>query len=44
MLHSNPQVLPLIAASTPEQMSENIQALDINLSPQDLNLLNEAGG
>jgi aryl-alcohol dehydrogenase-like predicted oxidoreductase len=43
MLHSSPPVLPLIAASTPEQMEENIQALEIGLSAEDMVRLDEAG-
>ena len=40
MLHRDPVVLPLIAASTKEQMSENLKALDIVLSPEDMQRLN----
>jgi aryl-alcohol dehydrogenase-like predicted oxidoreductase len=43
MLHSNPHVLPLIAASTTEQMDENLQALEIELSEEDIKRLDEAG-
>ena len=44
MLHSDPFVLPLIAASTEEQLRENIQALDISLSQDEMKFLNEAAG
>lgn len=44
MLHSDPFVLPLIAASTEDQLRENIQAFDVSLSQDELNLLNEAAG
>ena len=43
MLQSNPFVLPLIAASTKEQLRENIQALDISLSEDEMKLLHDAG-
>jgi aryl-alcohol dehydrogenase-like predicted oxidoreductase len=43
MLHSDPFVLPLIAASTEEQLRENIQALDVSLSQEEMKFLNEAG-
>jgi aryl-alcohol dehydrogenase-like predicted oxidoreductase len=43
MLHNDPQVLPLIAASTPEQMNENIDSLEIILSPDQIDRLNQAG-
>jgi len=44
MLHGNPFVLPLIAASTEEQLSENLGALEINLSPSIMDRLDQAGG
>jgi aryl-alcohol dehydrogenase-like predicted oxidoreductase len=44
MLHSDPFVLPLIAASTPGQMDENLQALDVKLSAEDMGRLDQAGG
>jgi aryl-alcohol dehydrogenase-like predicted oxidoreductase len=43
MLHSQPFVLPLIAASTEEHLRENIQALEVSLSPDEMKFLNEAG-
>jgi aryl-alcohol dehydrogenase-like predicted oxidoreductase len=43
MLHSNPIVLPLIAASTTEQLEENLKALEINLSVEDMQKLDQAG-
>lgn len=44
MLHSDPFVLPLIAASTEVQLRENIQALDVVLSQDEMQLLNGAMG
>jgi len=41
MLHDG--VLPLIAASTREQMQENLDALDITLTAEQMKRLNEAG-
>lgn len=43
MLHSSPRVLPLIAASTPQQLEENIGALDVRLSAEELAVLDQAG-
>jgi aryl-alcohol dehydrogenase-like predicted oxidoreductase len=43
MLHSDPLVLPLIAASTSEQLEENLKALEINLSAEDMQKLDQAG-
>ncbi|MCJ7703358.1 MAG: aldo/keto reductase [Anaerolineales bacterium] len=43
MMHSNPSVIPLIAASTREQMQENLHALDVILDPNDINRLDRAG-
>jgi aryl-alcohol dehydrogenase-like predicted oxidoreductase len=43
MIHSDPFVLPLIAGSTEEQLRENIQALDISLSQEEMKFLNETG-
>ncbi len=42
MLHSDPPVLPLIAASNPEQLQENLDALEIQLSDEQMNRLNTA--
>jgi len=42
MLSSSPAVLPLIAASTTEQLQENLQALDVTLTPGQIQRLNEA--
>ncbi|MBN1563019.1 MAG: aldo/keto reductase [Anaerolineae bacterium] len=42
MMQSDPAVLPLIAASTTQQMAENIGALDITLSAEQMTRLNEA--
>lgn len=43
MLQSDPQVVPLIAASTEDQLQENIDSLEINLSLRQLEELNQAG-
>ena len=43
MLHSDPPVLPLIAVSTPEQMVENLGALEVRLSAEQMDRLNQAG-
>ncbi len=43
MLHSQPFVLPLIAASTQAQLSENLQALEISLIPDEMARLDSAG-
>ncbi len=42
LLHSDPPVLPLIAASTSEQLAENLGALDISLSDEHMRRLDEA--
>lgn len=42
MMQSQPPVIPLLAASTLEQMEENIGALDIELSAEDMVCLNSA--
>jgi aryl-alcohol dehydrogenase-like predicted oxidoreductase len=43
MLHSDPPVLPLISASTQEVMRDNIGALDVTLSADQMERLNAAG-
>lgn len=42
MLQSDPVVLPLIAASDERQLQENLSALDLHLSSEDMALLNKA--
>ncbi len=42
MIQSSPSVLPLIAASTEAQLSENIGALEFELSPEQMERLNSA--
>lgn len=42
MIQSEPPVIPLMAASTDEQMKENLGALDIVLSPEQMTRLNTA--
>jgi aryl-alcohol dehydrogenase-like predicted oxidoreductase len=43
MLQGDPTIIPVMAASTPEQMDENLAALDLNLSNEQLSRLNNAG-
>jgi len=43
MMQSQPYVIPLLAASTPKQMQENLGALDIKLSTKHMARLNSAG-
>jgi len=43
MLQGDPPVLPLIAASTSEQMGENLDALQVTLTPEQMERLNNAG-
>lgn len=43
MLHSDPVVLPLIAASEPAHLAENIGALAVRLSADQMQRLNAAG-
>lgn len=42
LVQSDPVVIPLVAASTPEQMQENLNALEIKLSAEQMAYLNEA--
>ena len=43
MLHSDPFVLPIIAGSRVEQVKENLAALNISLSNEQMERLNTAG-
>lgn len=43
MLQSDPPVLPLIAASTREQMQENLDAIEVKLTPDQMLRLDGAG-
>jgi len=43
MLQGSPLVLPVFSASTPEQMGEDLGALELALSPEQIKRLNEAG-
>jgi aryl-alcohol dehydrogenase-like predicted oxidoreductase len=43
MLQSTPPVIPLIAASTEQQLIENIDSVDIKFDPEQLDRLNSAG-
>ena len=42
MMQSNPPVIPLMAASNDAQMDENLRALDVVLSPDEMERLNSA--
>ncbi|GAJ12246.1 unnamed protein product, partial [marine sediment metagenome] len=43
MMQSQPPVIPLVAADTPTEMRENLGALDVKLSAEQMTLLNRAG-
>jgi aryl-alcohol dehydrogenase-like predicted oxidoreductase len=43
MLHNSPAVLPLISASSPEVMRDNLGALNVTLTPDQMERLNNAG-
>jgi aryl-alcohol dehydrogenase-like predicted oxidoreductase len=43
MLASDPMVLPIVAGSRPEQLSENLASLDVKLTPDQMERLNTAG-
>ena len=43
MLQSEPAVLPVMAVTTPEQLQENLAALELRLDQEQLKRLNEAG-
>ncbi len=43
LLHRDPPVLPLTAASTPAQLAENLGALDVTLSAEQMARLTNAG-
>jgi diketogulonate reductase-like aldo/keto reductase len=42
MLQSEPYVIPLVAASTKEQMQEDLETLNFKLSAEQMELLNQA--
>ena len=44
MWHQVPPVIPIMAVSTHEQMRQNLAALDISLSAEQVTQLNQAGG
>ena len=44
MAHSDPPVIPLVAASRIDHMQENLDALDIQLSDEQMGRLNDASG
>jgi aryl-alcohol dehydrogenase-like predicted oxidoreductase len=43
MLHSTPPVIPLFSVSNPEQLSENLGALKVELCDEEMETLNKAG-
>jgi aryl-alcohol dehydrogenase-like predicted oxidoreductase len=43
MVLGDPTAIPLMAASTPEQMDENLAALTLDLSDEQLIRINDAG-
>jgi aryl-alcohol dehydrogenase-like predicted oxidoreductase len=43
LLHHQPQVLPIIAASSLEQFKHNLRSLEVQLSPEQMARLNQAG-
>ncbi len=43
MRQSSPAVLPIIAGSKPAQVKENLASLDVNLSDEQMEILNTAG-
>jgi aryl-alcohol dehydrogenase-like predicted oxidoreductase len=44
LLHGDPPVIPLVAASTAEQMAENLGALEVTLGAGQVARLNAASG
>jgi aryl-alcohol dehydrogenase-like predicted oxidoreductase len=43
MRHSDPLILPIIGGSTTERLAENLAALDVHLTDEQMQRLNEAG-
>jgi aryl-alcohol dehydrogenase-like predicted oxidoreductase len=43
MLHSDPPVLPIVGGSTPQQLAENLDSIDVKLTPDQVNRLDTAG-
>ncbi len=43
MLHSDPPILPIVAGSRPQQLMENLDALKIGLSAEQMSRLDSAG-
>ena len=39
MLHSSPQVIPLVTGSNEKQLNENLESVSISLTSEDMNLL-----
>ena len=44
MMQGTPAIIPIIAASTPEQLQENLDAQQVTLSPEQLHALNHTTG
>jgi len=44
MVHSDPAVIPVFGASTVDQLNENLGALEVELSAEQMGLLNEVSG
>ena len=44
MTQSDPPVIPLVGASTIEQLEENLGALEVRLSPEQMKHLDDASG
>ena len=42
MMHSNPPVIPIMAASNPDQMSENLNSFNFRLNDGDMERLDNA--
>jgi diketogulonate reductase-like aldo/keto reductase len=43
LTQQEPPIIPVMAASSDEQMSENLAALDLRLSAEEMERLNTAG-
>jgi aryl-alcohol dehydrogenase-like predicted oxidoreductase len=43
MLHLDPPVLPIVGTSSVAQLKENLAALDVSLTPQDMEELASGG-
>lgn len=43
MMHRNPPLLPVFSADTPEHMAEDLQVLQVRLTPEQMQRLDQAG-